>query len=154
MIEPIRISFTLECSAEHAFDTWTGKATSWWPPEHTVSHERGAEIVFEPRRGGRIFERTATGIEIEWGQIVEWQRPRRLRYLWHIATDPGNATDVMIEFREVDGSSTRVDIEHAGWERLGELGRTWRDANHAGWEGVLPSYQKETRVSRQSRPGG
>jgi len=154
LIEPIRISFAVECSAEHAFDTWTRKATSWWPPEHTVSHEPGTQIVFEPRPGGRIFERTADGNEIEWGQVVEWDRPRRLRYLWHIATDPANATDVEIAFHDLPGESTRIEIEHGAWDRLGLLGETWREANTAGWNGVLPAYQNATRVKRQSRPGG
>ena len=58
MIEPLKLSFVVECEPDHAFATWTRKASSWWPPEHTVSHEAGAEIVFEPRVGGRIFERT------------------------------------------------------------------------------------------------
>ena len=140
MIEPLRISFQVACSADHAFTTWTGRATAWWPPEHTVSHEPGAEIVFEPRRGGRIFERTAQGAEIEWGEIVEWDPPRRLRYLWRIATDPQNATDVEIVFRELSDSTTSIEIEHGGWDRLGAIGQTWREANQAGWDGVLPSY--------------
>ena len=140
MIEPLRLSFVVECEQDHAFATWTRKASSWWPVEHTVSHEAGAEIVFEPRAGGRIYERTPAGKEIEWGQIVEWEPPRRLRYLWHIATDTKNATNVEIVFRELPGSSTQVEIEHGGRERLGEIGQAWRDANHAGWDGVLPSY--------------
>lgn len=141
MIEPLRISFEVECSPDHAFRTWTGRATAWWPPEHTVSHESGAEIVFEPRPGGRIFERTPEGREIEWGEITEWEPPRRLSYRWHIATDPTNATDVEIVFRELPDSTTRVEIEHGGWDNLGEIGRAWREANLAGWDGVLPSYQ-------------
>ena len=154
MIEPLRISFVVACSAEHAFATWTDRATAWWPPEHTVSHERGAEIVFEHRSGGRIFERTPSGHEIEWGEIVEWNPPRRLRYLWRIATEAANATDVEIAFHELPDATTRVEIEHGGWDRLGDLGRPWRDANVAGWDGVLPAYQNETRVSLQKRPGG
>ena len=154
MIEPLRISFVVHCAPAHAFSTWTERAASWWPPEHTVSHERGAEIVFEPRAGGRIYERTGDGREIEWGRIVEWDPPSRLRYLWHIATAPANATDVEITFRPVSEAETRVDIEHGGWDRLGELGPRWREANVGGWDGVLPSYQKATRVSLQSRPGG
>lgn len=144
MIEPLRITLEVDCSPEHAFTTWTRRATAWWPPEHTVSHEPGAEIVFEPRRGGRIFERTPAGDEIEWGQIVEWDPPRRLRYLWHIATEPGNATDVEIVFRELPDSTTQVEIEHGGWDRLGDTGQAWRDANRAGWDGVLPSYTSES----------
>ena len=141
MIEPLRISFDIACSPDHAFSTWTGRASSWWPAEHTVSHEPGAAIVFEPRAGGRIFERTRQGTEIEWGEIVEWDPPRRLRYLWHIATDPANATDVEIVFRELSDSTTRVEIEHGGWDRLGEIGPPWRNANQAGWDGVLPPYR-------------
>ena len=148
MIQPIKVSFTVACSPEHAFDTWTERATSWWPPEHTVSHERGARIVFEPRAGGRIFERTATGREIEWGQIVEWDRPHRLRHLWHIATG------VEIVFRALPDASTHVEIEHGGWDRLGDVGQRWRNANVAGWDGVLPSYQNEILVSLHNRPGG
>ncbi|HVH62401.1 MAG TPA: SRPBCC domain-containing protein [Candidatus Dormibacteraeota bacterium] len=140
MIEPLRISFTVECSAEHAFDTWTARATAWWPAQHSVSHEEGAQIVFEPRPGGRIFERTSSGEEIEWGVIIEWSRPRRLRYTWHIATDPKNATDVEIVFRPESRAITRVEIEHGGWDRLGEIGPAWREANHAGWDGVSPAY--------------
>jgi uncharacterized protein YndB with AHSA1/START domain len=146
MIEPLRMSFDVECPQDHAFATWTQKASSWWPVEHTVSHEVGTEIVFEPRVGGRIFERTPGGREIEWGEIVEWDPPRRLRYLWHIATDPADATDVEIVFSELPNSSTRVEIEHGGWQRLGEIGQAWREANHAGWDGVLPSYAASCRA--------
>ena len=39
MIEPLRVSFDVECSAEHAFWTWTSRASSWWPKEHTMSGE-------------------------------------------------------------------------------------------------------------------
>ncbi len=141
MIRPIRVSVEVACEPEHAFRTWTSRATAWWPVAHTVSHERGAEIVFEPRVGGRIFERTASGEEIEWGEVTEWEPPRRLGYRWHIATDPAEATEVEINFRELDTSLTRVEIEHRGWERLGDdKGRTWRDVNHGGWDGVLPAY--------------
>lgn len=140
------MSFVVACPAEHAFDTWTRKATAWWPPEHTVSHERGAAIVFEPRAGGRIFERTSDGGEIEWGEIVEWDPPRRLRYLWHIATDRQHATDVEIIFREQPDATTRVEIEHGGWDRLGDIGSSLREANHAGWDGVLPSYTEACAI--------
>jgi uncharacterized protein YndB with AHSA1/START domain len=141
VIQPLRIAFEVACPPDHAFAVWTQRATSWWPREHTVSHEHGAQIVFEPHAGGRIYERTHDGHEIEWGEVVEWDPPRRLRYLWHIATDPANATDVEIAFHELPGSVTRVEIEHGGWDRLEEIGQAWRDANQAGWDGVLPSYR-------------
>lgn len=144
MIEPIRIAFEVACEPDHAFRTWTARASSWWPVEHTASGEPGTEIVFEPRTGGRIFERTQAGQEIEWGEVTEWDPPRRLRYQWHIAADPADATDVEIVFKHVDGLLTRIEIEHSGWDRLGEAkGSAWRGVNHGGWDGVLPAYRAE-----------
>ena len=140
MIEPLRLSLVVACPPEHAFATWTSRATVWWPPDHTVSRENGLELVFEPRVGGRIFERTTAGKEIEWGEITAWEPPRRVAYLWHIATDRSDATDVEIVFNELPDATTRVEIEHRGWERLGAKGQPWRDANQSGWDGVLPAY--------------
>lgn len=141
MIEPLRLSFTVTCPAAHAFTTWTAKASSWWPPEHTGSGLPGSEIVFEPRVGGRVFERTAQGKELAWGEVTAWEPPHRLGYRWHIRADRSDATDVEILFRELPDDSTRVEIEHRGWERLGARGVPWRDVNQSGWQGVLPAYQ-------------
>jgi hypothetical protein len=104
-----------------------------------VSCEPGLKVVFEPRVGGRIFERTTAGREIEWGEITLWDPPRRLRYLWHLRSDRADATDVEIVFTEFGHSSTRVEIEHSGWDRLGAAADR-RDANRRGWEGVLAAY--------------
>lgn len=41
---------------------------------------------------------------------------------------------------------TRVEIEHGGWDRLGEIGEAWRNANQAGWDGVLCSYEEAART--------
>jgi uncharacterized protein YndB with AHSA1/START domain len=140
VIEPLRLSLVVACPAEHAFNTWTTRATAWWPPDHTVSRQDSLEVVFEPRVGGRIFERTPAGMEIDWGEITAWEPPRRIAYSWHIATDRSNATDVEIVFNQLPDATTRVEIEHRGWERLGAKGQPWRDANRSGWDGVLPAY--------------
>jgi hypothetical protein len=39
-----------------------------------------------------------------------------------------------------DGTATRVEIEHRGFERLGERGADWREANRGGWGGLLPHF--------------
>ncbi len=142
MIEPLRIHLVVECPPEHAFRTWTERATAWWPPAHTVSHEPGARIVFEPRAGGRIYERTRAGTVIDWGEVTAWEPPHRLAYRWHIATVPEEGTDVEIRFMSTSTGSTQVAIEHGGWERLADRGVRWRDTNLMGWNGVLPAYTK------------
>jgi hypothetical protein len=140
MIEPLRFSFSVECPVEHAFDVWTTRTSTWWPKTSTISHADGLEVIFEGREGGRIFERTPAGQEIEWGEITVWEPPRRLRYLWHIATDRASATEVEITFSDLGDETTLVKIEHRGWEKLGERGPDWRDTNLGGWDGTLPYF--------------
>ena len=139
MIEPIRLTFDVDCTVEHAFDVWTRRIAQWWPADHTVSAEDDLEIVLEGRPGGRIFERRSNGLEHDWGAVTIWEPPTRLGYTWHLKRDRSDATDVEIRFLAT-GSTTRVEIEHRGWERLGAEGQDWRDRNRGGWATLLPHY--------------
>ena len=96
-------------------------------------------MVFEEHPTGRIFERTHSGDEIDWGVVTIWALLRRLGYLWHIGKGPEDATDVTITFDENDDGSTCVEIVHSGWERPAD-GQPWRDANAGGWNAILPSF--------------
>ncbi len=139
MIEPLRLSFDVDCGREHAFDVWTTRIDRWWPADHTVSGEKAAEVSLEGRVGGRILERTPDGYTHEWGEITVWEPPRRLAYLWYLRRDRADATEVEITF--VDrGTVTTVEIEHRGWDRLGAGGPGWREANRHGWGSLLPHY--------------
>ena len=140
MSEPLRFVFTLACSVEHAFGTWTSRTSLWWPPSHTTTGGRGFAVHFEPFVGGRIFERTPEGLEIDWGELTAWEPPHHLAYLWHINTTRSRATDVAIRFVAQADGATRVEIVHSGWERLGASGAGWRDANRGGWSGLLPHF--------------
>ena len=42
-------------------------------------------------------------------------------------------TEVEVQFIEQDDGQTRVDLEHRGWERLGELANTGRGEYAGGW---------------------
>ena len=147
MIDPLRFSFVVDCPAEHAFEVWTVKTSSWWPVSHTVTAEGGLQVVFEGRTGGRIFERTPSGQEVDWGEITVWDPPRRLGYAWFIRTDRASATDVEIKFVDRGDGSTLVEIEHGGWDRLGDRGPGWRDVNRGGWDGVLPDFREACATS-------
>ena len=39
MTAPLRMSFDVDCSAEHAFAVWTSGIGTWWPADHTVTGE-------------------------------------------------------------------------------------------------------------------
>jgi uncharacterized protein YndB with AHSA1/START domain len=140
MIEPLRFSFEVDCHARHAFDIWTHQIARWWPADHTVSGEQGLQIVLEPFERGRIYERTPSGIEHDWGEITVWEPPRRLVYLWHLRTDRADATEVEISFVDIGNARARVEIEHRGWERLGARGPAWRERNYGGWSTLFPHY--------------
>ena len=140
MIEPLRLSVEVNCPAAQAFDVWTRKISRWWPADHTASGEKGLEVVLEARLGGRIFERSATGAEVDWGAIMIWEPPRRLGYYWHLRRDRADATEVEITFVDLGNARTRVEIEHRGWERLGARGPGWREATQSGWDGLLPHF--------------
>ena len=150
MTEPIRLRFEVDCSPDEAFRVWTERASDWWPADHTVSGEAGGEVHFEPRRGGRIFERALDGREYEWGEIVTWEPAHRLSYRWHLRVDRADATEVEIVFRAVGDGRTRVDIEHRGWERLGARATERRDANRGGWQTLLPHYVAASAARRTS----
>jgi uncharacterized protein YndB with AHSA1/START domain len=120
---------------------WTSRIATWWPKDHTVSGGADLSVVFEPGVGGRIYERTAAGDEHEWGQVTGWEPPTRLAYHWYLGRDASVATDVEVHFVATGPGFTRVDIEHRGWERLGESGEEWRGRNRAGWASLLPHFQ-------------
>jgi hypothetical protein len=135
--EPLRLTFEVACSREHAFQVWTARLSQWWPRSHTVTGDSTVDIVLEPWVGGRIFERAADGAEHEWGQITDWDPPTRFGYRWHLRQDRADATQVTVTFVDLMGH-TRVEIEHTGWERLGANGPDLRERNGAGWRGLLP----------------
>ena len=140
MTSPLRVTFDVACSAEHAFAMWTSRIGTWWPADHTVTGDRDLAIVLERGVGGRIYERTAHGVEHDWGVVTVWDPPKRLAYLWHLGRDGSEATDVDIRFVARGPDDTRVEIEHSGWERLGATADAWRDRNRIGWESLVPHF--------------
>ena len=139
-LEPLRIGFTVECPPERAFELWAQRTSLWWPHGHSVSAEPGLTVTFEPRPGGRIYERTPGGEEHDWGEVLAWEPPRRLAYLWHLRFDRADATEVEVTF-EADAGGTAVLIVHRGWERLGAAGPERRARNEKGWSGVIELYR-------------
>jgi uncharacterized protein YndB with AHSA1/START domain len=140
VIAPLTMSFDVACSARHAFDMWTSGIGAWWPADHTVTGRPDVVVVLQGGVGGRIFERTAAGVEHDWGEVVLWDPPARLAYLWHLRQDPADSTEVEIRFVDLGGRMTRVEIEHRGWERLGHAADEAQFRNRAGWDSLLPHY--------------
>jgi uncharacterized protein YndB with AHSA1/START domain len=141
-LAPLHLSFEIDCPAPHAFNVWTAQIATWWPKRHSTSGDPDTVVTLECRAGGRIYERTSDGREIDWGTITEWEPPHRFCYRWHIGSDADNATDVELTFLDDGDGKTRLDIVQRGWERLGAGGEVYRDQNTAGWEVALESFRR------------
>ena len=106
----------------------------------TVSGQATSTVVLEPGVGGRIFERSSTGTEYDWGIVTSWDPPHQLSYLWHLGREPGDATAVEIRFEATEDQHTLIEIRHQGWERLASDPDLWRERNQIGWKTLLPHF--------------
>jgi hypothetical protein len=135
--DPLVIEFEVGVAPDHAFDVWTQRCATWWPRSHTMSGDPSA-ITFEPHPGGRIVER-APGGDHDWGEVLEWVPPRRLRCLWHPFFDRAEATELDITFRAV-ATGTAIRLEQRGWERLGEAAAPRRTRTQGAWGEVTTAF--------------
>ncbi len=88
-----------------------------------------------------MFERAANGMEYEWGEVLDWAPPTRVRYLWHLFFDRSEATEVELTFTVVpDG--TQVRLEHRGWDPLGDVGAPRRTRTGRVWTELTRSYRE------------
>ena len=136
--EPLVIEFEVGVSPQQAFETWTERCATWWPASHTVSGDPAA-ITFEPHPEGRIFEHDATGAEHDWGRVLEWQPPARLRYRWHLFFDPSEATEVEVTFTP-RGEHTAVRLEQRGFDQLGQAATPRRAKTALAWGSLTAAF--------------
>jgi uncharacterized protein YndB with AHSA1/START domain len=73
-------------------------------------------------------------------EVLVWEPPHRLVYLWHLRFDRSDATEVEVSFERA-GEGTDVTIVHRGWERLGAVAEERRERNRRGWAGALEHYR-------------
>jgi uncharacterized protein YndB with AHSA1/START domain len=139
-IPPLVLEFEVGAVPEHAFETWVSRAHLWWPMGHTVSGGPVA-VVFEPHHGGRIYERTVDGGELPWGEVIDWEPPRRLRFLWHLFFDRQEATTVEVTFEPSEGG-TIVRLVQTGWGAFGDDGAPRRERTILGWAAVTDEYRR------------
>jgi len=122
--EPIRQSVRVDCPIEEAFRLFTEGFAEWWPlASYCITGDEAESCAIEPWVGGRVFERTRSGEEREWGSVTRWDPPGRLEFTWQ----PGGPDDrsqgdgsqtVDVEF-QVEADGTRVTLIHTGWDAPG-----------------------------------
>jgi uncharacterized protein YndB with AHSA1/START domain len=140
VIEVVRKTVTVDCAVEEAFRIFTADAMSWWPVEtHSIRKADVRDIVFEPELGGEIYEIAESGERGHWATVLEWEPPNRLVLAWNILEREGDLTEVEVRFIPENGS-TRVELEHRGWENVTVEGPAKRASYDGGWGAVLARY--------------
>jgi uncharacterized protein YndB with AHSA1/START domain len=150
-VAPIRRGVTVDVPQERAFDVFAADMTSWWPAEHHIGSAPIAEIVVEPRAGGRWYTRHEDGTETSTGYVVAYDRPHRLVVTWQIGHDWSYHDDLVttIEVRfEADGPDrTRVELEHRDLAAFGEHAAAMKEVFEAddAWTRTMERYAAGTR---------
>jgi len=134
---PIVRSVSVSWDPEAAFRRFTAEFESWWPwRSHSIGGKCVKRLVFECRPGGLIFEEHADGRRFQWGKVLEWQPPARVKFSWHPSRDPASAQEVEVSFHP-EGSGTRLELVSSKWENWGKGAHRARRGYHLGWGYVL-----------------
>jgi uncharacterized protein YndB with AHSA1/START domain len=145
---PVQTSIVVAAPIERAFSVFTEGMASWWPTTHHILEAELAEMVFEPRPGGHIYDRGVDGSECRWARVLVYEPPERVVFSWDInlqwkrEEDPERTSEVEVRFVAEGPHSTRVELEHRGIERHGEGWEGMRDAvgSPAGWHAGLEAF--------------
>ncbi len=130
-------SVSVGCPPAEAFLCFTADLAAWWPLQHhSVFGDEAAGCALEAWAGGRLLERSAHGGEALWGQVLLIEPGRRLVFTWHPGRLPASAQEVRVHFVASEGG-TRVELEHLGWEALGERAAEARQTYDVTWDQVL-----------------
>jgi len=145
-LEPVVNAVTVNAPIERAFEVFTNEVKTWWPLDRyavAVDDEDDAIVavdsIIEPRAGGRWYEVRNDGSQADWGEVQVFDAPYRIVASWHPGRSADEATEIEIRFR-ADGETTRVELTHRGWEKLGERGPEAREGYAGGWKTVLGRY--------------
>src|SRR5215213_5163457 len=144
----VRTEVVVDAPVDRAFRVFTEQMDRIKPREHNMLAVDIAETVFEPRDGGRIYDRGTDGSECEWATVLAYEPPDRVVFSWNISPywqvepDPGKRSEVEVRFIAEDEQHTRVVLEHRHLDRHGDGWEGARDGVAApdGWPLYLSRY--------------
>ena len=144
----IRHEVTVDAPVEQAFAVFTEDFGRFKPREHNMLGVDIAETVFEPRAGGRLFDRGVDGSECQWARVLAYEPPDRVLISWdvnpdwQIETDLEKTSEVEVRFTAEGPGRTRVELEHRHLDRHLDGWQGLRDGVDAddGWPLYLRRY--------------
>ena len=143
-----RAAIAVEAPIERAFRVFVDDFDRVKPREHNILSVEIAETVFEPRVGGRIYDRGVDGSEFQWARVLVYEPPERVVFSWDLTpqfqqeSDPTKTSEVEVRFIAESATRTRVELEHRHLDRHGDGWEGLRDGVAApdGWPLYLQRY--------------
>jgi uncharacterized protein YndB with AHSA1/START domain len=138
----------VDAPLERAFQVFTEDFDRIKPREHNMLDVEIAETVFEPRVGGRIYDRGIDGSECSWARVLAFEPPERIVFSWDISpqwrieTDLAKTSEVEVRFIADSAARTRVELEHRNLDRHGAGWESEREAvdSEGGWPLYLARF--------------
>ncbi len=151
---PVHASVVVAAPIERAFEVFSTGIGSWWPDDRHILKAPLAEMVFEPRVGGHIYDRGVDSSESHWARVLAYEPPHRLVFSWDISLqwelepDPERTSEVEVRFIADGDDRTRVELEHRHLERHGAGWEQMREAVNSpgGWSGGLRAFAQRLRA--------
>jgi uncharacterized protein YndB with AHSA1/START domain len=133
----LRLAAEVEGDALATFDAFTAALDRWW-----ASAAGGAEVDLESHAGGRLVaERAPAEVDVELGRMKLWRPGSRLEAEWREPTWPeGLLTWITASF-ETTGPTTRIVVEHTGFEQLAAAGDEVARRYETLWRELLDSLR-------------
>ena len=125
---PVKKSITVKASAKHAFEVFTAGFDTWWPRSHHIGKAPLKKAIMEGHIGGRCYSEQTDGTECDWGRITTLGTAGAFcdgTAQWDYQPDVMKSSEVDVRFTPESDGTTRVDLEHRHFERIG-----------AGWESM------------------
>jgi uncharacterized protein YndB with AHSA1/START domain len=156
----VETSIVVEAPIDRAFAVFTEDIGSWWPPEHHIIESELANMVFEPRQGGHIYDRGTDGSVCCWARVLVYEPPERVVFSWDISmtwkieNNPARTSEVEVRFISETPERTRVILEHRNIDHHGEGWEQMRDAvgSPEGW--IIGLTRFATRLRGSHMPAG
>ena len=144
----VRKSIVVDAPIDRAFNVFTERIGSWWPDDHHILQAELAEMIFEPRVGGHVYDRGIDGSECRWARVLAYEPPTRvviswdINLQWQLEADPNKTSEIEVRFIVVTANQTRIELEHRGLERHGDGWEQMRDAvsSPGGWSRGLQLF--------------
>ena len=149
-ISPVHKTLVVQTSSHEAFEVFTARIDRWWPKTHGIGPAPIKETIIEPFVGGRWYTKCEDGTDVVLGHVRVWQPGERFVVGWEINAQwkpdarVAFASEVEVRFLAEGSGSTRIELEHRNFERMGAAdGEKMRTSVDGGWPAILELFAAE-----------